>query len=90
MEKKELIAQVYKILLLCEDVIDDSSSIQEKDYLGYLNRIYVYWLGANRDDIFNIVKGLYTLGINATHDIVKQMVFHIIDIIQKGVDGVVI
>lgn len=84
MQKKELISQIYKILLLYEDAINTCSSVQEKDYLGYLDRIYVYWRGVGCDEIFNTIKGLHSLSLDVEHHIVKSMVFHMIDIIQKG------
>lgn len=89
MKQKELISQIFKILLLYEDVLNSNSNVTEKDYLSYLNRIYIFWLGANREDIYNIIKGLQTLGITAEHKTVKSMVFHIIDVLQKRSDTVV-
>ena len=88
MKQKDLISQIFKILLLYEDVLNVDSNVTEKEYLSYLNRIYIFWLGANRQDIYNIIKGLQMLGINAEHQVVKSMVFHIIDVIQKGDDAI--
>lgn len=83
LKQKEIISQFYKILLLYEDVFNDNSSVTENDYLRYLNRIYIYWLGANKENIYNILKGLYSLGLNAKHETVKSMVFHMIDLVEK-------
>ena len=84
MEKKELISQVYKILLLYEDAIDINSSVCENDYLGYLDRIYVCWVGIGNKEVYYIIKGLKSLGLEAEHQTVRSMVFHIINIIEKG------
>lgn len=89
-KEKEIISQFYKILLLYEDACSSQSSITEKDYLRYLNRIYIYWLGADREKIYNILRGLYLLGLSAEHETVKSMVFHIIDLIEKEGENYVI
>lgn len=84
MEKKEQISQIYKILLLYEDIFDESSVVELKDYLNYLDRIYIYWVGTGNSEIFNIIKGLKLLSLEVEHDTVKSMVFHIINLIEKG------
>lgn len=84
MEKKEQISQIYKILLLYEDIFDESSVVKLKDYLNYLDRIYIYWVGTGNSEIFNIIKGLKLLSLEVEHDTVKSMVFHIINLIEKG------
>lgn len=89
MKKKEMISQIFKILLLYEDVYKKDNNITEKDYIGYLDRLYVYWLGVGSSEIYNILKGLRILGINANHKIVKSMVFHTINLIEKGDENVV-
>lgn len=87
MKQKELISQLFKILLLFEDIGKNNSNIQENDYLRYLDRLYVFWRGIGQDDIFPIIKGLYSLGSKANHDTVKSMVFHMINIVQKDGDN---
>ena len=66
-----------------EDVYNDNNSITEKDYIGYLDRLYVYWVGVGDKEIYEILKGLWILGANAGHKRVKSMVFHMIDVIEK-------
>lgn len=87
MDKKEIISQLYKILLLYEDAINLHSSVKEQDYLGYLDRVYIYWRGIGCGDIFNIIKGLHSIGLKAEHHTVKSMVFHMIDVAQKVVEN---
>lgn len=81
---KKLIAPIYKILLLYEDVMSDESNVCEADYLKYLDRLYVRYLGYGEREIYDTIKGLNTLGVAASHDIVKASVFHMIDLMQKG------
>ena len=84
MDKKELISQIYKILLLYEDAINEYSTITENAYLGYLDRIYIYWVCIGDEEIFYILKGLRSLGLSVEHHIVRSMIFHIISLIEKG------
>lgn len=84
MKKKELISQIFKILLLYEDAIAQQDGIIKENYIGYLDRLYVFWLGVGCSDIYNILKGLKTLGLNVEHKVVKSLVFHIINLIERG------
>lgn len=87
---KKLIAPIYKILLLYEDVGAEGSDVREADYMRYLDRLYVRYLGYGEKEIYDTIKGLYILGASASHNTVKASVFHMIDLIEKGVikDGV--
>lgn len=87
---KKLIAPIYKILLLYEDVMADGSDVHEADYMKYLDRLYVRYLGYGEREIYDTIKGLYTLGASASHATVKSNVFHMIDLVEKGAikDGV--
>lgn len=84
MNKKETISQIFKILLLYEDAHKEDNNVTESDYIGYLDRLYVYWLGVGSSEIYNILKGLRILGVGADHKVVKSMVFHTINLIEKG------
>lgn len=75
---------LYKILVLYEDLTNEKSSITIESYLSYIDRLYVKWLGANRDDIYDTLKGLWELGIEAGHQRVKANVFHMINILERG------
>lgn len=83
MSEKE-ISSIYKILVLYEEIEKNESLDNIDSYLNYLDRLYVYWLGIGDKEIYEIIKGLWTLGKNAGHKRVKSMVFHLIDIIKKG------
>lgn len=86
MENNKEISALYKILVLYEEVIDDKSPINIDSYLNYIDRLYVYWFGIGKEEIYSILKGLWKLGANAGHKRVKSLVFHMIDIIKKQED----
>lgn len=83
--KKNLIPPIFKILLLYEDVNNSESNITEKDYLKYLDRLYIRYCGFANQEICQTIKGLHSLGVKIEHDSVKATVFHLIDLINKGV-----
>ena len=85
MDKNREIAGVYKILGLYEDMCT-SKGVTKKDYLTYLDRIYIMYLGTGDKEIYGMLKGLWELGPEAGHSRVKSVVFHIIDLISKGGD----
>lgn len=80
---KRNISPIYKILLLFEDVQDPNSNIAEGDYLSYLDRLYIQYLGAEKREIYETIRGLHTLGAQAEHSSVKRAVFHLIELIEK-------
>ena len=55
--------------------------ITEKEYLSYLRRLYVRYLGRGNAEVYNTIKGLQKLGRNAGHDLVRQTVFHLISLV---------
>ena len=81
MNKKDDIASIYKILILYENLSNEDITIDS--YLNYIDRLYVYWVGVGDKEIYEILKGLWVLGLNAGHKRVKSMVFHMIDVIEK-------
>ena len=83
MGKVQEINSIYKILGLYEDMADENSQVDLNSYLAYLDRVYIYWLGSGVSEIYNSIKGLYTLGESATHKQVKSVVFGAIDFINK-------
>ena len=84
MGKEKEISSIYKILILYEEVEKDKSLDNINSYLNYLDRLYVYWLGNGEKEIYEIIKGLWRLGVDAGHKRIKSMVFHMIDIIKEG------
>ena len=86
MDKNKEISALYKILVLYEEYTDDKIPINIDSYLNYIDRLYVYWFGIGKEEIYSILKGLWKLGGNAGHKRVKSLVFHMIDIINKQED----
>lgn len=87
MDRKREIASVYKILGLYEDMCT-ANGVTQRDYLTYLDRVYVMYLGTGDKEIYGMLKGLWELGPEAGHARVKSVVFHIIDLISKGGDEI--
>ena len=85
MTKEQKINLIFNILFQYEKVLDKFSSISEQDYLNYLDRVYVLFLGYENEEIAANIKGLYKLGTQANHSTVKRIVFHIIRLLKEGV-----
>lgn len=83
MSKIQDINAIYKILGLYEDIDKADSPVNLDSYLGYLDRMYIHWLGSGQYEIYNSIKGLYILGREATHQQVKSVVFGLIDSINR-------
>lgn len=81
MFRTKKIQNVYKVLLLYEDMCD--LIITEADYISYLNRMLV--LFSQDEEIAQYLNGLIDLGKGASHANVKSTVFYIIKLIDKGV-----
>lgn len=82
MYKTKMIKNIYKVLLLYEDVQNPGTLVSETDYLSYLNRMYV--LFSKNSEITQYLNGLIGLGMKATHSNVRATVFYMIKIIDKG------
>lgn len=80
-------SSLFKILGLYEDVLDISKNVTENDYLSYLDRLYVRYLGVGKEEIYESIQGLRKMGINASHKTVKSVVFHLLDIVSKEGDS---
>lgn len=83
MDKKKLIDEIFNILIQFEKISDDSSNVTEQTYKGYLDRLFVWYMGYNNQEIATGIKGLYNLGAEASHETVKRSVFHMIDVLKK-------
>ena len=83
MDKKEMIDKIFNILVQFEKIQDYNSDVTETSYKNYLDRLKVIYLGYGKKEIVYGLQGLYELGLEAKHDTVKRIVFHLIDIIDK-------
>lgn len=85
MEKSKKIKEIYEILLQYERLLNKEANITEESYRNYIDRLAVWYLGVENEEIGYYLKGLYNLGIKAQHSTVRRIVFHIIEILNKGV-----
>jgi len=81
-KKNPAIDSIFKILYIYEDCIDEC--LDEAEYKAYLDRLYVLTVGWGNKEIYTTIKGLYILGLKASHNTVKTVVFHLVDLIKKG------
>lgn len=79
------INSLYKILTLYEDIENENSPVSVESYLSYVDKMYVKWLGIGNEDIYTMLKGLWTLGENAGHKRVKSIVFDMIGIVEREI-----
>lgn len=75
---------IFKILYIYEDAVDENKEVDESDYLAYLDRLYIKYLGKGNEEVYATLKGLHKLGLKASHKSVKSVVFHLIDSLEKG------
>lgn len=87
MTKKERIKSIYKILLLYENFSgleqNQDKVVTRDSYLGYLDRMYIWFLGYGNEEIYMLLKGLFVIGEQAKHKTVKSTVFHIINLLER-------
>ena len=83
--KKQKIDSIFYILVQFEQMMDDSTDVTEDTYRNYLDRINVWYIGYGNEEIGYAIEGLKKIGKNASHDTVRRIVFHIIDILDKEV-----
>lgn len=84
MTKRELINSLFAILGLYEDIFKPNKEVTEKDYLAYLRRKYVQFVGRGETEIADLLKGLEKLGCEVSHEVLKSIVFHMIGLVTKG------
>ena len=58
MNKKD-IASIYKVLILYENLNNEDITIDS--YLNYIDRLYVYWVGVGDKEIYEILKGRWSI-----------------------------
>lgn len=85
MDKKYQIDRIYEILIQYEKLNNTESGITEETYRNYIDRLATWYLGRDQEEIEEYLIGLHKLGINAKHDTVRRIVFHIIHLLDKEV-----
>lgn len=83
MSKNKRIDGIYKILPLYEAMKDGEDKLAIDSYTGYLRHIYVKASGWGTQEIPDLIKGLVELGNSAEHKEVRQVVLHMIGLIEK-------
>lgn len=84
MSQNKRIDEIYKILPLYEATINGEDKLAMNSYTGYLRHIYVKTSGWGAQEIPDLIKGLIELGDTAEHKEVRQVVLHMIGLIEKG------
>ncbi len=84
MNIEKRINEIFNVLVQYEKIFEEDSSVTEETYKRYVDRLYTWYYGADYEEIYNLLKGLYNLGQKATHQNVKSTVFHIIQLLQRG------
>ena len=84
MADKNIIKPLYMILLLYEDINKEESNVKVDDYLSYLDRISIEYLGMGKDKVYYSLQGLKTLGLEVPHKVLRSVVFHLINEVKKG------
>lgn len=80
MSKNKRIDGIYKILPLYEDAVKNVCPFD--DYLAYLSRVYIRYIGYGNQEITESIKGLIELKNAVEHDEVHRVVFHIISLLE--------
>lgn len=83
MDKQQRINSIFNILFQYEKIFEEDSETTEETYKSYLDNLYVWFLGYGNDEIATNIKGLYKLGVLASHDTVRRNVFHMINILDN-------
>lgn len=81
--KKQRIDSIFYILVQFEQLTNQEAGVTEESYRNYLDRINIWYLGRGDEKIGYAIEGLKKLGKEATHETVKRIVFHIIDILDE-------
>lgn len=76
MDRKQKIASLFKILPLYESVVKQDGEIKAEDYLTYLDRVSIEYLGMGEDSIYNLLKGLRETAFSLEVKTVRSIVFH--------------
>ena len=83
---EQRINELFNILIQYEKMFEEDSGVDEISYVNYLNRLWVWYVGEGNLEIANSLKGLEMLGADNTHESVRRMVFHMINLVQKEME----
>lgn len=83
MNQEQKINELFNILIQFEKISEPNSNVSEMTYKGYLDKLYVWYVGYGNLEIATYIEGLYKLGASAKHETVKRSVFNMISILNE-------
>lgn len=81
---KRRIDSIYKIFALRKSLEDEDSVVTVEGYLKYLERLYIWFLGYGNEEVYSSILGLKKMGTQANVTTVKNVVLHMINLLEKG------
>lgn len=81
---KRRIDSIYKIFALRKSLEDEDSVVTEEGYIKYLERLYIWFLGYGNEEVYSSILGLKKVGTQANVTTVKNVVLHMINLLEKG------
>lgn len=84
-KRNPAVNKIWKILKVAENVQDPKHPATKYDFEVYLQRLCVQYKGAEDTELYELVNGLRLMSIEGelSHNLVRSIVFHCIDIITK-------
>lgn len=83
---KDKIFDIYRILLLYEDVMAGLDSTTESDYVAYCNRMAVRFRTVNQE-VSETIEGLAEMGMKLPKHTVRSCVLHMTNMVAKQLGG---
>ena len=80
MDIKSNISRLWLVLVNYEKA--RLNVISEEDYLKYIERISIYFKGAEEEEIYLSLRGLKSLGLEIKHEVIRSVIFHMIDLVK--------
>ena len=87
MSSNKRIDGIYKIRPMYEGVLETKDERVLNDYLAYLGRVYIRYLGYGNNEISDSIKGLIRMQNEVSQEDVHRVVFHMISLLKKEDDG---
>ena len=81
---KRRIDSIYKIFALRKSLEEADTVVTEEGYTKYLERLYIWFLGYGNEEVYSSILGLKKLGTQANVTTVKNVVLHMINLLEKG------
>lgn len=82
-EKRRRIDNIYKVLALYEDAIDNNNTVTMDEYLTYVGKLAILYRGLDNKEFYGLLNGIRMAGMNVRKSELKSIVFHMINVIDK-------